>query len=78
MKTAIQKLIDFIESTQLPKEGAANCIYEKAKELLQKEKEQIKKAFSDGQETPINHPTLPHYSKEEYYNDNFNQFNSKK
>jgi hypothetical protein len=43
-----------------------------ATDLLEKEKEQIQKAFSDGQETPINHPTLPHYSKEEYYNDNYN------
>ena len=36
---------------------------------LEKEKEDLMKAFSDGQETPINHPTLPHYSREEYYND---------
>ena len=42
-----------------------------AKSLLEKEKEQIQKAFSDGQETPINHPTLPHYSREEYYDDNY-------
>ena len=42
-------------------------------EYLEKEKEQIQKSFSDGQETPINHPTLPHYSREEYYNDNYNQ-----
>jgi len=42
-------------------------------EYLEKEKEQIQKAFSDGQETPINHPTLPHYSRDEYYNDNYNQ-----
>ena len=40
---------------------------------LEKEKEDLMKAFSDGQETPINHPTLPHYSREEYYNDNYNQ-----
>ena len=40
---------------------------------LKKEKEDLMKAFSDGQETPINHPTLPHYSREEYYNDNYNQ-----
>ncbi len=39
---------------------------------LEKEKEDLMKAFSDGQETPINHPTLPHYSREEYYNDNYN------
>ena len=42
-------------------------------EYLEKEKEQIQKAFSVGQETPINHPTLPHYSRDEYYNDNYNQ-----
>ena len=45
-------------------------IIKQAKEI---EKEQLQKAFSDGQETPINHPTLPHYSNEEYYNDNYNQ-----
>jgi len=48
-------------------------VFKKATELLEKEKEQIMKNFSDGQETPINHPTLPHYSREEYYNDNYNQ-----
>jgi hypothetical protein len=37
------------------------------------EREQIQKAFSDGQETPLNHPTLPHYSREEYFNDNYNK-----
>ncbi len=35
------------------------------------EKEHIMKAFSDGQETPINNPTLPHYSREEYYNETY-------
>lgn len=35
--------------------------------------EQIQKAFSDGQETPINHPALPHYSREEYYNETYNK-----
>ena len=44
-----------------------------ANDKLEKEKEQIMKTFSDGQETPINHPTLPHYSNEEYFNDNYNQ-----
>jgi len=43
-------------------------ILEQAKAM---EKEQIEKSFSDGQETPINHPTLPHYSREEYYNETF-------
>lgn len=39
----------------------------------QMEKEQIQKAFSDGQETPINHPTIPHYSREEYYNNTYSK-----
>ena len=46
-------------------------LIEYATNKLEKEKEQIIKAFSDGQETPINHPTLPHYSRDEYYNDNY-------
>ena len=48
-------------------------VIDKIESMIEKEKEQIQKAFSDGQETPINHPTLPHYSREEYYNDNYNQ-----
>ena len=76
MKTAIQKLIDFIESTQLPKEGAANCIYEKAKELLQKEKEQIIEAHADGSEDlnfngEITERGLK--NAEYYYNQTYNQ-----
>lgn len=43
---------------------------EQAKQM---EKEQIQRAFSDGQEIPINHPILPHYSKEEYYNETYNK-----
>ena len=72
MKTAMQELINWIECD----DNDVYDIYEildMAKELLEKEKEQIQKSFSDGQETPINHPTLPHYSRDEYYNDNYNQ-----
>ena len=36
---------------------------------LELEKEQIIKAFSDGQETPINHPNIP--SGNEYYSENY-------
>ena len=54
-----QKILSFAE------------VIDKAEELLQMEKEQIQKAFSDGQQTPMNHPTLPHYSREEYYNDTY-------
>jgi hypothetical protein len=74
MKTAMQELLEWakdkdMSDTMISPQDLLDVI----NPLLEKEKEQIKKAFSDGQETPINHPTLPHYSKEEYYNDNFNQ-----
>jgi hypothetical protein len=77
MKTAMQELIEIInynlKNEYSSQEFARLTIFKaSAERLLEKEKEQIKKAFSDGQEIPINHPTLPHYSKEEYYNDNYN------
>ena len=43
------------------------------KQAKQMEKEQIQKAFFDGQETPLNHPIVPHYSGEEYYNETYNK-----
>ena len=72
MKTAMQELIELLElnTTNEPLPHLIDVIKEV---YIKKEKEQIQKAFSDGQETPINHPTLPHYSREEYYNDNYNQ-----
>ena len=77
MKTPIQEAIDFINELNDKDTSEFNyyhsAIIEKLNELLEKEKENIQKAFSDGQETPINHPTLPHYSREEYYNDNYIQ-----
>ena len=42
-------------------------------EAKQMEKDQIMKAFSDGQETPLNHPILPHYSSKEYYNEKYSK-----
>jgi hypothetical protein len=79
MKTAMQELIEIFnhelklgEATLSNDEGyMLKWAIFNAKTLLEKEKEQIQKAFSDGQETPINHPTLPHYSREEYYDDNY-------
>lgn len=75
MKTALKDLIEKLQKFRLIKEDENS--YELFRQLEYeaelKEKEQIKKSFSDGQETPLNHPTLPHYSNEEYYNDNFNQ-----
>jgi hypothetical protein len=79
MKTAMQELIEIFnhelklgEATLSNDEGyMLKWAIFNSKTLLEKEKEQIQKAFSDGQETPINHPTLPHYSREEYYDDNY-------
>ena len=73
MKTAMQELLDDIQK-HIKVDWPMNIVIRTAiNNALEKEKEQIQKAFSDGQETPINHPTLPHYSREEYYNDNYNQ-----
>jgi hypothetical protein len=69
MKTAIQELIS--ELKRVEDYPMMPFVIRMATDLLEKEKEQIQKAFSDGQETPINHPTLPHYSREEYYDDNY-------
>ena len=74
MKTAMQELIEHIQvnATKFSLMNTYNILKE-IEPYLEKEKEDLMKAFSDGQETPINHPTLPHYSREEYYNDNYNQ-----
>jgi hypothetical protein len=74
MKTTLQELIEHIQNnaTKFSLMNTYNMLKE-IEPYLEKEKEQLQKAFSDGQETPINHPTLPHYSRDEYYNDNYNQ-----
>ncbi len=66
-QTAVEWL--FMTLALTPMTGWYNVL-EQAKQM---EKEQIEKAFSDGQEKPINHTTLPHYSREEYYNDTYNK-----
>jgi len=79
MKTAIQELKESLQSIneRYQLKGDANWLMNEVLDLvensLEKEKKQIEVSFSDGQETPINHPTLPHYSREEYYNDKYNQ-----
>jgi hypothetical protein len=73
MKTAMQELIEYIEMNPIVFNKE---LLLKLKELTFVEKEQIQKAFSDGQETPINHPILPHYSREEYYKNNYNSTTS--
>ena len=72
MKTAMQELIDFIESTQFPKEGSGNYIYEKAKKLLKIEKEQIINAYNQADLEGYFQKTYPKYA-EEYYNKTYNQ-----
>jgi hypothetical protein len=71
MKTAMELVLARIEMLYIEKDSIHWEMFKN--DCMEKEKEQIQKAFSDGQETPINHPTLPHYSREEYYNDNYNQ-----
>lgn len=83
MKSAMQLLFEEFESLSKASRDAGDTqtsglidfLCERKTVALEKEKEQLQKAFSDGQETLINHPTLPHYSREEYYNDNYNQDN---
>lgn len=75
METSMQELKNDIlieKKFGMISENSANRIIEYIDNLyFKKEKEQIQKAFSDGQETPINHPTLPHYSREEYYKETY-------
>jgi hypothetical protein len=67
-QTAMQIMYDelMVYEYTIPLELIIKC-----KELIDVENEQIMKAFSDGQQTPMNHPTLPHYSRDEYYNEQY-------
>lgn len=66
-QTAVEWLV-----SQLPL-GVKGAIMDKIEQAKAMEKKQIEVAFSTGQEIPINHPTLPMYSREEYYNDTYNK-----
>jgi hypothetical protein len=69
-QTAVEWLVHQLNTRQKPLDNSQiDELFEQAKAM---EKEQIMKAFSDGQETPISHPNLPHYSKEEYYEEKYN------
>ena len=71
VQTAVEWLENELHNFIHPEHGKDFLpILEQAKQM---ENEQIMKAFSDGQETPLNHPTLPHYSREEYYNETYNK-----
>jgi hypothetical protein len=67
-QTAMQIMYDelIVHEYTIPLELIIKC-----KELIDVENEQIMKAFSDGQQTPINNPTTPHYSRDEYYNETY-------
>jgi hypothetical protein len=67
MKTAMQELIDYVD-TIWSNGGWEETIKEKAKELLEKEKEQIEDAYLKGY---IHY--LPKIDSKEYYNQTYNQ-----
>ena len=85
-QTAVELLLEYIEQRiyKVNQLDDGSCLdkniylslskdeFEKIKDKAKAmEKEQIMKAFSDGQQTPMNHPTLPHYSRDEYYNEQY-------
>lgn len=70
-KTAMQALVELMKISDTYKQCMPHILEIIDQVYLPMEKEQIERAFSDGQQTPMNHPTLPHYSKEEYYNDTY-------
>ena len=63
-----QTAVEFLIEKQKKWGNITPIDFELAKQM---EKEQIQKAFADGQETPLKHPYLPHYSSQEYYNDTY-------
>ncbi len=72
MKTSLQELIHYIENkSELDKETLLN----KAKSLLEKEKQDLIYAFSEGyKECERDALNLPQYSDfEDYYNQTFKQ-----
>ena len=71
--TAVEWLVEQIRKDQNQKALSASEWMQVIEEAKAMEKEQIMKAFSDGQETPLNHPILPHYSSKEYYNEKYSK-----
>jgi hypothetical protein len=68
MKTAMQELIDYVD-TIWSNGGWEETIKEKAKELLEKEKEQIADAFRNGSTSSM----LGGGHWTQYYNQTYNQ-----
>jgi hypothetical protein len=75
MKTAMQELIEYVDSIW-SNGGWEQTIKEKAKELLKKEKEQIRYAYEQG-ENDYECREEERYDKEslseQYYNQTYNQ-----
>ena len=69
MNTALQELIDWMEDQYYP--AMYEDAIEKATELLEKEREQIKEAYKFGLESPS--IELLEEWAEEYFNDNYKQ-----
>jgi hypothetical protein len=68
-QTAVEWLIHELNIRKKPLDNSQiDMLFEQAKAI---ERDNIMKAFSDGQETPISSPTLPHYSSNEYYNEKY-------
>ena len=71
MKTAMQELIEFIDDNfTVSNSPQISSIYYKAQESLEKEKEQIKKAFEFGVADAYN---FIEDEAEQYYNQTYNQ-----
>ena len=69
MKTAMQELIDYVDSIW-SNEGWEETIKEKAKELLEKEKEQIMYSYTNGSQDMA---LEDKYEPLDYYNQTYNQ-----
>lgn len=68
MKTVLQQFIDWMEDPTITlNQDKDNCIRE-AKELLEKEKQQIIDAYTDGCANWDNYDSNP----EQYYNETYN------
>jgi hypothetical protein len=74
MKTAMQELIDYVDSIW-SNSGWEETIKEKANDLLEKEKEQIIEAYEDGKQNGMDSITNVHMYiiGEIYYNQTYNQ-----
>jgi hypothetical protein len=81
-QTALQELIEwFDELPEYDKSSEGYSIIEKAKELINKEKEQIIKSYNDGFMSSAegwNGEMVPHYDDfnldtEKYYNETYNK-----